>query len=123
MAWLLADLAPADQAALGDPRTRQAWLHALHVACGQGSRGPATDLTLVAHPWGVDLRAIHLPIHLWHGAADHHAPPSFSGYLAEHLPNSYLHFVPDEGHVSLLVRHMPALVQTLCAPRRQHVRP
>jgi pimeloyl-ACP methyl ester carboxylesterase len=115
MAWLLADLSPADQAALNDPRTRQAWLHAQHVACKQGRA--ANDVILVARPWGLNLRAIQLPIHLWHGEADRHAPPSFSGYLAEELPNSYLHFVPDEGHVSLLVRHMPALLQTLFAPR------
>ena len=48
--------------------------------------------------------------------ADRNAPLAMGGYMAEQLPNSYLHILPGEGHFSVAVRHMPAILQTLVVP-------
>ncbi|HXF62887.1 MAG TPA: hypothetical protein VNK95_14785, partial [Caldilineaceae bacterium] len=61
------------------------------------------------------LEAIPLPIDLWHGEDDRNAPPAMGRYLASKLRHSRLHLYPNEGHFSLAVRHMPAILRTLMA--------
>ncbi|MCB8982158.1 MAG: hypothetical protein H6657_32555 [Ardenticatenaceae bacterium] len=58
---------------------------------------------LYKRPWGFELAAITLPVHVWHGLADVQAPPAWSTHLADHIPQAVPHFVPDEGHFSILV--------------------
>lgn len=117
MAQVFATMPPVDQATLSDPRTRQSFLNLLHEAFRQGSRGLAWDATLIARPWGFALHEIKLPIDLWHGDADRNAPLAMGGYMAEQLPNSYLHILPGEGHFSVVVRHMTTVLQTLVVPK------
>jgi pimeloyl-ACP methyl ester carboxylesterase len=116
MAQVMANLPPADQTALSDPRTRQSFLNMLHEALRQGSRGLAWDAVLVARPWGFDLRELKLPVTLWHGDADRNAPLTMGGAMAEQLPNSHFHILPGEGHFSAVVRYMPQILQTLVVP-------
>jgi pimeloyl-ACP methyl ester carboxylesterase len=116
MAQVLAGLPPADQETLNEPRTRQSFLNLLHESFRQGGRGLAWDATLIAQPWGFFLREIKLPIDLWHGDADRNAPLSMGGYMAEQLPNSYLHILRGEGHFSVAVRHLPTILQRLLQP-------
>ena len=115
MAQVFADLPPVDQETLSEPRTRQSFLNLLHEAFRQGSRGVAWDATLIARTWGFPLREIRQPVDLWHGDADRNAPLAMGGYMAEQLPNSYLHILPGEGHFSVLTRHMPIILHTLMA--------
>lgn len=116
MAQVMESLPPADQKVLSDPRTRQSFLNLLHEAFRQGVRGVAWDATLIARPWGFSLREIKLPVNIWHGDADRNAPLAMGGYMAEQLPNSYLHILPGEGHFSAAVRHMPTILRTLVVP-------
>jgi pimeloyl-ACP methyl ester carboxylesterase len=116
MTQVLAGLPPADQATLNEPRTRQSFLNLLHESFRQGGRGLAWDATLIAQPWGFFLREIKLPIDLWHGDADRNAPLSMGGYMAEQLPNSYLHILRGEGHFSVAVRHLPTILHRLLQP-------
>jgi pimeloyl-ACP methyl ester carboxylesterase len=115
MAQVFANLPPADQATLSDPRTRHSFLNVLHEAFRHGGRGLAWDATLIARPWGFSLREIKLPIDIWHGDADRNAPLVMGGYMAEQLPNSYLHILPGEGHFSVAVRHMTTILPRLVA--------
>jgi pimeloyl-ACP methyl ester carboxylesterase len=106
-------LPPADQAVLAEPRVRQAFLAGLHEAFRQGTEGPAWDAVLISRPWGFSLGKITRPVLLWHGEEDRNAPLPLAGYMAEQLPNSRLHIVPGEGHFSLLVRRMEAILAAL----------
>jgi pimeloyl-ACP methyl ester carboxylesterase len=116
MKLVFASLPPADQATLSDPRTRHSFLNLLHEAFRYGGRGVAWDATLIARPWGFSLHDIRLPIDIWHGDADRNAPLAMGGYMAEQLPNSYLHILPGEGHCSVVVRHMTTILQRLVRP-------
>jgi pimeloyl-ACP methyl ester carboxylesterase len=116
MAQTLSGLPPVDQQTLNEPRTRQSFLNLLHEAFRQGGRGLAWDAALIARPWGFSLREIKAPVHLWHGDADRNAPLAMGGYLAEQLPNSYLHILQGEGHFSVAVRHFPTILQKLVVP-------
>jgi len=76
------------------------------------------DAILQEHPlykqaWGFDLNAITLPVHIWHGLADPQAAPAWSAYLAAHIPQAMPHFVPDEGHFSVLANHQTDILGTV----------
>lgn len=116
MTQVMADLPLADQEVLSEPRTRQSFLNLLHEALRQGTRGLAWDATLIARPWGFPLHEIRSRIDLWHGDADRNAPLAMGGLMAEQLPNSHLHILPNEGHFSVLVRHLKAILSTLIVP-------
>lgn len=68
---------------------------------------------LYKRPWGFDLADISIPVHIWHGLDDAQAAPAWSRYLAEHIPRTEPHFVPDEGHFSLLVNQREAILRAL----------
>jgi pimeloyl-ACP methyl ester carboxylesterase len=79
----------------------------------QGARGPAHDLTLEARPWGVPFERIQVPIEIWHGEEDRVVSPEQSRILARTLPLVTDHFVPGEGHFSLVARHARAIMQSV----------
>ena len=78
----------------------------VHVKEGlaQGMSGAATDMSIVAGPWGFELSEIVTPVRLWHGQADLLNPVSMSQYLNEELPNSELTILPDSGHFSWVLQ-------------------
>jgi pimeloyl-ACP methyl ester carboxylesterase len=122
MAQIFEALPEIDQETLNEPRTRQSFLNLLHEAFRQGGRGLAYDALLIARPWGFSLREIKLPIDLWHGDADRSAPLAMGGFMAEQLPNSYLHILRGEGHFSVPLRHFPAILRRLVAPGESSTR-
>jgi pimeloyl-ACP methyl ester carboxylesterase len=71
----------------------------------------AQDLTLEARPWGVPFEQIQVPIEIWHGEDDRVVSPEQSRILARTLPLVTDHFVPGEGHFSLVAHHARAIMQ------------
>lgn len=51
------------------------------------------------------------PVHVWHGLADPQAAPAWGEYLVARLPRALPHFVPGEGHFSILVNHQIDILQ------------
>ena len=62
------------------------------------------DIAFV-QPWGFDLDAISLPVHVWQGDDDFMVPQTHSYWLEKHIPGSKLNFVPGHGHISLVVEY------------------
>ncbi len=83
----------------------------MREALRQGIDAILQEHPLYKRPWGFDLAEIKLPIHIWHGLADAQAAPAWSVYLAEHIPNSDTHFIPDEGHFSILANHQEEILE------------
>jgi pimeloyl-ACP methyl ester carboxylesterase len=71
---------------------------------------------LYKRPWGFELADIPSPVHIWHGLDDAQAAPGWSRHLAEQIPRSEAHFIPDEGHFSLLVNQQATILQGLGSP-------
>ena len=71
------------------------------------------EVRLAKKGWDVDLSRIPSGIvHIWHGAADRHAPVSNAYRNAESIPGSHLKVFKNEGHMFFL-NHMEELGELL----------
>lgn len=104
---------PADQPVLADPRHRALLAASTVEALRQGGRGLAHELVLLGRPWDFDLADVPLRVPIWQGLDDNIVPPAMARYLAEALPRGEPHYIPGEGHVSLIVRHLEAVLGEL----------
>lgn len=85
----------------------------MREALHQGTAAILQEHPLYKRPWGFDLAAIDLPVQLWHGLADAQAAPAWSAALAAALPQPQTHYVPDEGHFSILANQQTAILGAL----------
>ncbi|HSJ52168.1 MAG TPA: alpha/beta hydrolase, partial [Anaerolineae bacterium] len=73
------------------------------------------ELTLLARPWDFGLQEVTVPVRIWQGLADNIVPAATAQHLAAALPSSECHNLPDEGHLSLVVRQLDAVLADLRA--------
>lgn len=114
-ARMLAGAPAADRRVLADAAYRRLLQESTAQALLQGGRGPAWDLTLLAGAWDFRLEDIRLPVRIWQGLADDIVPPAMARDLAARLPGSAVHFLPEEGHLSLIVGHLGDVLADLAA--------
>jgi len=110
---LFSELCEADRALLAAPGGVQRLSDMVLGAFQQGTRGVAWDWKLEALPWGFPLAAIQVPTSVWHGESDTLVPLANGQYLAKAIPNCQAHFMPGEGHMSLLSNHYEEIVGAL----------
>ncbi len=103
----------ADRTVLKIPYVRDAIVASFSEAFREGSRGPAYELGLLTQPWGIDPSHLNVPVQLWHGDADHTVPEAMARRHASLLPDVRAHFIPGEGHFSLIVRYMREILASL----------
>ncbi len=113
LAHMLASAPPADRAVLADPSYRALFAESTAEALRQGGRGAAWELTLLARPWDFRLEEVRVPVRIWQGLADNIVPPAMAYHLAAALSYSEVRSLPDEGHLSLIVRHLDAVLADL----------
>jgi pimeloyl-ACP methyl ester carboxylesterase len=65
---------------------------------------------LFKQTWGFPLEEISKTVQIWHGLADPQSSPAWSRYLAERIPDNRTHFIPNEGHFSILVNHQEDII-------------
>lgn len=82
-------------------------------AYAQGIDGVAQEWKLYVKDWGFELETIDHPINLWFGEEDIMAPQQRAIYLHDHLPQSNLHFLQNEGHFSLIRNHLAQILEEL----------
>lgn len=117
LARMTAAAPPADRQVLTDPAYLSVFADSTAEALRQGSRGVAWELGLLARPWDFALHDVSVPVDLWQGLADRVVPPSVAHALAASLPRCTSRFLDDEGHFSLIVRHLGAALGCLLRPR------
>ena len=81
-------------------------------AVHDGISGVASEMVLLAHPWGFRLEDIHMEIHLWHGAEDVRTPITMGRYLANTIPNCRACFLAEEGH-GVIYHHWREILSAL----------
>ena len=105
--------AAPDRAVLARPGVRPLILASFREGVRQGGAPLAQDLGLLARPWGFGLEEIEIPVELWHGEVDNVVPPGMGRHVAARIPGCRSHFLPREGHFSLVIDHMVAILATL----------
>lgn len=115
VAHMMDTVPPADREVLAKPVCRALVIESLVEALRQGGRGAALELMLLARPWDFRLQQVAVLVRIWQGLADNIVPAANARHLAEMLPSSECHYLPDEGHLSLGVRYFDAILADLCA--------
>jgi pimeloyl-ACP methyl ester carboxylesterase len=118
LARLMSDLPEPDRKVMVRAEIRKPLQNGALEAFRNGSRGAALENALYARPWGFDLGAITMEVHLWYGELDLNVPPAMGRYLASAIPNCHARFYPNEGHLSVFVNHMDEILQTVGSESR-----
>ncbi len=110
LAHMMVGAPPADRGVLTDTAYRTLFAESTAEALRQGGRGVAWELTLLARPWDFKLQEVSMPVRIWQGLADNVVPTGIARQLAAALPHRETHYLQDEGHLSLIVRHLDAVL-------------
>ncbi len=82
-------------------------------ALSHGFDGWIDDDLAFIQDWGFELADIKVPVHLWQGDDDFMVPQSHSHWLESKIPHAQLTFIPENGHISLIVKHRDKIVTQL----------
>jgi pimeloyl-ACP methyl ester carboxylesterase len=102
-----------DREVLRPGPVRDAVLASFREALRSAPSGVVRDLLLYTRAWGFEPASIRVPCTVWHGEADATVPVAMGRLLAGEIPGSEARFLPAEGHFSLPVRHMCAILRGL----------
>jgi pimeloyl-ACP methyl ester carboxylesterase len=102
-----------DREVLAEPKVRAILRTAVGAAFRQGAAGPLHELALLARPWGFAPEDVVSPLDIWHGERDGVVPHEMGSLLARRMPEARLRLLPEEGHVSLPVRHASEIIGAL----------
>lgn len=107
------ELPESDKAVLDQPEVRHWLVDSFLEAVRSGTQGAARDYSLLTCKWGFRPQDISIEVYLWHGEVDNMAPPAMGRYMANNIPNCQARFLPNEGHISLLVNHAEEIMSKL----------
>jgi pimeloyl-ACP methyl ester carboxylesterase len=85
------------------------------LAASTGSSGYWDDDQAFIRLWGFDLDDITVPVAVWRAELDLMVPPSHGEWLAARIPGSTGFLKEEDGHVSLMLRHIGDIVAQLAA--------
>jgi pimeloyl-ACP methyl ester carboxylesterase len=97
---LFARFSPAgDRALLERPEFKAMFLDDLLNGSRKQISAPLADVLLFSRSWGFELADVKVPVHWWHGDADHIIPFDHGVHSVERLPDAELHVLPGESHL------------------------
>lgn len=100
-----------DRAILTRPGIREMLVRDFAEALRGGAQGMVDDMAANhGRPWGFPLDRIRLQVRFWYGDLDRSVPPAMGRYLSNTVPDSVVTFVPDAGHLWILVHLSEVLV-------------
>ncbi|MBV9594479.1 MAG: alpha/beta hydrolase [Actinobacteria bacterium] len=80
-----------------------------------GIDGRVDDDLAFTRPWGFRLSAITTPVSIWQGDADLMVPFAHGQWLAERIRGARAHLLAGEGHLSVTVGSLGAMLDELVA--------
>lgn len=91
-----------DRAVFARPEMRAMFLDDLLTGGRPGLRAPVYDVLLFGRAWGFSLAEVRIPIHWWHGDADHIVPLAHGQHVVDRLPDAQLYVRSGESHLGTL---------------------
>jgi pimeloyl-ACP methyl ester carboxylesterase len=82
---------------------RAMFLDDLLMGSAKGLRAPIFDILLFGRDWGFRLVDVKVPVHWWHGDADHIVPLAHAEQAVAALPDAKLYVRPGESHLGTLI--------------------
>jgi pimeloyl-ACP methyl ester carboxylesterase len=86
--FLEPELTAPDRRILRDPAIRRLLTGTYAEALRQGPEGWIDDVLAFRESWGFSLKAIEVPVLLWHGADDVFSPVAHTHWLASQIPGA-----------------------------------
>ena len=111
--FMMAGMVSPDRDLFADPGYSSIMMESTAEALRQGGRGAAWELTLIARPWDFRLQDVRMPVDLWQGLLDQILPAAMARRMAAALPACNPRYLPGEGHLSLIVRHIGEVLAAL----------
>lgn len=111
--FMTSGLGSPDRDLFADPGYRALMAQSTAQALHHGGRGAAWELTLIARAWDFRLEDVRMKVGLWQGLLDQILPAPMARRLAAALPQCESRYIPNEGHLSLIVRHIGEVLQVL----------
>ena len=108
-------LQSCDASALRDSAAFEACFESQRRAWRASARGIVADAEIYARAWGFRLEDVDVPVRLWHGKQDRAFSVRLAEEVAQRLPNCQAHFIDNEGHYSLPIRHVREILGDLIA--------
>jgi pimeloyl-ACP methyl ester carboxylesterase len=84
-----------------DPMVRNAFRDDLQHPSPTTARAAAHDFWLFTRRWDIDLSAMTVPLHVWHGTEDRNVPVAHGRVIAAACPTARLHLIQGGGHLLL----------------------
>jgi pimeloyl-ACP methyl ester carboxylesterase len=84
------------------------------VACMRDGLAPGADgwwddgMALIT-PWGFEVESVAVPVLLRHGREDRFVPFAHGEWLAGHIPGVRAELTDDDGHLTLVSRHLESV--------------
>ena len=88
-----------DRRLLARPEFKAMFLDDLLHGARFQTLAPLNDLLLFARDWGFTLADVTVPVHWWHGDADHIIPFAHGRHCADRLPDATFTAIDGESHL------------------------
>ena len=106
-------LRPCDAESLRNDAAFEAIFESQRRAWRSSAEGVMADAQIYAEPWGFAMEDVRVPVRLWHGKEDRAFSVRLAEDVAKRLPDCQARFVESEGHYSLPIRHVRAILEDL----------
>ena len=85
-------------------------------AVRHGADGMLSEARMFVRPWGSWFGRLSLPVHLFHGGQDRIVPVTIARRMAENIPRCEARFYAEEGHFSVMGRHLEEVMAAVGRP-------